>query len=38
MAAWEASHVLTEGENNLAETGNYMDKDAAAMLSLKIKS
>jgi putative ABC transport system permease protein len=36
MAAWEGSHVLTAGEKNLAETGNYMDKDAAAMLSLKM--
>jgi putative ABC transport system permease protein len=36
MAAWEGSHVLTAGEKNLAVTGNYMDKDAAAMLSLKM--
>jgi len=36
MTAWEGSHVLTAGEKNLAETGNYMDKDAAAMLSLKM--
>jgi putative ABC transport system permease protein len=36
MAAMEGSHVLTAGEKNLAQTGNYMDKDAAAMLSLKM--
>jgi putative ABC transport system permease protein len=36
MAGWAGSHVLTAGEKNLAESGNYMDKDAAAMLSLKM--
>ena len=36
MASWEGLHVLTAGEKNLAESGNYMDKDAAAMLSLKM--
>ena len=36
MAGWEGSHVLTVGEKNLAQTGNYMDIDAAAMLSLKM--
>ena len=36
MASMGGSHVLTAGEKNLAETGNYMDKGAAAMLSLKM--
>src|SRR5580692_6411599 len=31
MASFEGMHVLTAGEKNLAESGNYMGKDAAAM-------
>ncbi len=36
MASFEGMHVLTAGEKNLAESGNYMGKDAAVMLSLKM--
>jgi putative ABC transport system permease protein len=36
MASWEGEHILTAGEKQLFQTGIYMDKDAPAMLSLKM--
>ena len=36
MSSWEGEHILTVGEKKLSKGGVYMDKDAAAMLSLKM--
>jgi ABC-type antimicrobial peptide transport system permease subunit len=36
MSSWGDEHILTAGETKLSRTGSYMDKDAAAMLSLKM--
>ncbi|SEW28018.1 ABC-type antimicrobial peptide transport system, permease component [Chitinophaga sp. YR573] len=36
MSSWGIEHILTAGETKLSRTGIYMDKDAAAMLSLKM--
>ena len=36
MASWEGPHILTAEEKKLSETGMYMDKDGAAMLTLKM--
>ncbi|HRI21704.1 MAG TPA: ABC transporter permease, partial [Panacibacter sp.] len=36
MSSWEGEHILTVGEKKLSKGGVYMDKDAAAMLTLKM--
>ncbi|MEP6948611.1 MAG: ABC transporter permease [Ginsengibacter sp.] len=36
MSSWEGEHILTAGEKNISMGGVYMDKDASAMLSLKM--
>lgn len=37
-AAWQNEHILTYGDKNLSESGNYMDADAPRMLSLKMQA
>jgi len=36
MSSWEGDHILTVGEKKISKGGAYMDKDAAAMLTLKM--
>jgi ABC-type antimicrobial peptide transport system permease subunit len=36
LASWDEQHILSDGNNKLTRAGIYMDKDAPAMLSLKM--
>jgi ABC-type antimicrobial peptide transport system permease subunit len=36
MASWTGGHILSYGEKNITETGNYMEPEITDMLSLKM--
>lgn len=36
MASWEGDHILNAGEKKISQNGIFMDKDAPAMLTLKM--
>lgn len=36
MSSWTGEHILSHGENSISKSGNFMDVDAAKLLSLKM--